>query len=865
MPLSYRGGGPGSFGEASANLRGAAPGPRNFAEGSPKGALGASPYLRDMTLALPPRSRPRSAALRPLVVGSLLVGLAGIGQVACSSSDGSGGTGAPAGPSTSATGVFGTVRDKSGAPVTGATGTIAGATVTTDGAGSFKSKAPPGEHVVSVRAKGFADGFVRVNVSADTASAAHVRLLAMEGPFPVDATVGGTAAGSRGAKVIVPANGLVDAAGTPVTGSVDVFVTPVDPSDPVEGLGAPELLASSPSSSGQVALTSFGMLDVTIEQGGQRLQIAKGSTLTIRIPVPAGPTTAPATLPLWSFDIVKGLWLSEGTLTLDEANGVYEGNIPHLSWWNADIEEATGCVCGTVLDKAGKPVGGAQVRSSGVGYGGGSGTTTAADGTFCVATKLNAKVQITAIHADGGGEIRELDGGTVVAKLPLTDPAICAPGGTWTVEPGKVVFPDGSSTTCQQTLATLQSCVGDAFVSLFTCFDPSGSCESSGGLVGTNLTYANGAKVVSRIETGPPTKFTTEYFASNGKSCGTQVTNVAGTDSGSTSGSANVTITTPGGSTSYSFATDGEGGSTIGCLDGSSITLTGAETAALESCGGGDGEDCTQTGGGGDGFSCVDSDCNGDDVCCGGAFCTTREACGLGVSCETQADCVGEEVCCIVGTTKSQNVCRDKSTCAAAKGGCKADTECNAGALCCAGECTEVAFCGECGSSADCKDQTAPYCCQNGGNLPYCGSDAASCFSGQECTSDAQCAEAGMICCDDGGSSSCQTAKTCFGGKACTSNADCPGLYCCDDPEAFTFNSCAPQNECNVQKPCSSDADCNTGACCAEGSFAGVCVPEVGFCYQGSSCTSNADCGPDTSVTCCAPYGNLCVKDCPTP
>jgi hypothetical protein len=813
-----------------------------------------------------PAPRSRLASLRPLAVWSLLASLAAFGQVACSSSNDGNNGGTPGGTATSATGVFGTVKDKTGAPVAGATVSVGGATTTTGADGAFKAKAAVGDQVVSVRAKGFADGFLRVTVSADTASAAHLRLLPMEGPFPVDATAGGTASGSRGAKVIVPPAGLVDSSGKPVTGSVDVFVTPVDPADPVEGLGAPELLATSAASSGQVALTSFGMLDVTIEQAGQRLQVAPGSMLSISIPVPAGPTAAPASLPLWSFDIVKGLWVSEGTLTLDEGAGVYQGAIPHLSWWNADIEEDTGCVCGTVLDKAGAPVGGAQIYSAGVGYGGGASATTKADGTFCIATKLNAKVQITAIHADGGGQIRELEGGTVVAKLPLTDPAICAPGGTWTVEPGKVVFPDGSSTTCQQTLATLQSCVGDAFVSLFTCFDPSGSCESSGGLVGTNVTYENGAKVVSHIETGPPTKFTTEYFASNGKSCGTQVTNVAGTDSGSTSGSANVTITTPAGSSSYSFATDGEGGSTIGCLDGSSITLTGAETAALESCGGGDGEDCTDGGGGGgDGFSCVDSDCNGDDICCGGTFCTKREDCGLGVSCETQADCVGSDICCIVGTTKSQNVCRDKSTCAAVKGGCKADAECNAGALCCAGECQEVAFCGECGSSADCQDQSAPYCCQNGGNLSYCGSDAASCFGGLDCTSDAQCAEAGMICCDDGSSSSCQTAKTCFGGQACTSNADCPGLFCCDDPEAFTFNSCGVQNECNFQKACTSDADCNTGACCPEGGFKDHCAPDIATCYQGATCTSNADCGPDTSVTCCAPYGNLCIKDCPTP
>lgn len=805
-----------------------------------------------------------------LSASALLLGLGALAPAACSSDSGSsGGGGSSPGGSNgiSATGVFGTVKDSTGAPIAGATVSVGGTSTTTDAAGTFKTRAAAGDVVVSVRAKGFADGFARVTVSTDTASAAHLRLLRMEGPFSVDATAGGTATGSRGAKVVVPPGGLVDRAGAAVTGAVDVFVTPVDPGDPVQGRAAPELLAQS--ASGQVALTSFGMLDVTIEQAGERVQVAPGSSLAVSIPVPAGPTAPPSTVPLWSFDVVKGLWVSEGDLTLDTAAGVYQGSIPHMSWWNADIEEETSCVCGTVLSSAGVPVGGAQIFSSGVGYGGGTSATSGPDGNFCIATKLGAKVQITAIHADGGGQIRELDGGTVIAKLPITDPAVCAPGGTWTVEPGKVTFPDGSTTTCTQTLASIQSCVGDAFVGLYGCFDPSGSCTSSGALAGTNVTYANGAKIVSHIDTGPPTTFTSEYFASNGKSCGTQTTTVTGTGGSAdpTTGAATVSIVTPTGQSSYSLTTDGKGGSTIGCLDGSSRTLTNAETSALQSCGG-DEQECTQTGGG-NGFGCAENDCTGTDVCCGGAICTKRESCNLGVSCKSQADCVGDEVCCITGTAKSQNICSTKNACANATGGCKADGDCDAGSLCCNGSCEAVPFCGECGASSDCKDPSTPYCCAapGSGNMAYCATDAASCFSGATCTADAECDEAGMICCDDGSGNdkSCRTLQDCYAGKLCTSSADCNGLYCCDDPEAPFIGRCNLQNYCSLQKACTADADCGTGACCDTGTYAGYCLQDAGACFVGVECTSNAECGPDSAVTCCAVAGNRCLRDCPNP
>ena len=86
----------------------------------------------------------------------------------------------------------------------------------------------------------------------------------------------------------------------------------------------------------EVALATYGMIVVELEDpSGQPLQISEGKTASLTMPVPnnllAG---APATIPLWYFNEDVGIWVQEGTATLE--GDQYVGNVSHFSFWNCD-------------------------------------------------------------------------------------------------------------------------------------------------------------------------------------------------------------------------------------------------------------------------------------------------------------------------------------------------------------------------------------------------------------------------------------------------------------------------------------------------------------------------------------------------
>lgn len=70
----------------------------------------------------------------------------------------------------------------------------------------------------------------------------------------------------------------------------------------------------------KVVLGSFGMVAVELQgDGGELLQIASGKTVELRLAVSALQLSkAPATIPMWYFDEVKGYWVEEGQAVLKE-------------------------------------------------------------------------------------------------------------------------------------------------------------------------------------------------------------------------------------------------------------------------------------------------------------------------------------------------------------------------------------------------------------------------------------------------------------------------------------------------------------------------------------------------------------------
>jgi hypothetical protein len=516
----------------------------------------------------------------------------------------------PGGEREHVTALRGTITSASGAPLPGVSTSAGAIQATSDANGVYDLHVAAGAQVVSFELAGYVRSFERVTVGDGSPTQLDVTLLPMAAALPLDASTGGTVTAARGASIVAPAMAFVDASGAAVTGMVAVHLTPIDPS-----MG-PELAASPGDFTGDMAgtrvpLESLGMMDITVESAGARLQVAPGATLEIHIPVAAGASSPDATAPVWSFDETSGIWADEGMATLDASHGTYVATTHHMSIWNIDQPYLATCVCGTVVERGAGSLPGARVDAEGLDYFGASEATTDANGRFCVAVRKSSRVSVAAYHASGGGTSREVMTGAADTNVPPTagDPR-CVDMGTLEVARDVFTTPTGT-TACTETSNPFADACGRGLWTAFSCFQPSGACsirtDTSTG--GSTMTYANGAR---RVTTVVGTSSQTQSFDPSGTLCMTQT---VGTDSV-------VHLTTSAGAMyTMSFPGDMSGDLVIGCPDGSMQTVTAAQRQAIQACSPHDdstSSTCTIEGGGGTGSVCTaTSECTtSGDVCC---------------------------------------------------------------------------------------------------------------------------------------------------------------------------------------------------------------------------------------------------------
>ncbi len=177
-----------------------------------------------------------------------------------------------------------------------------------------------------------------------------------------------TIAISNGASVAL--NGAyIKEDGTAYSGSLDVIVHHLDPTDSMVELQMPGMLYAENSENEERMLQTLGMLAVELRgSAGEDLNLAEGSTAEIKIPVDASlMAMAPATIPLWYFDEAKGYWIEEGVATL--VGDAYVGTVSHFSFWNCDIPAEAINLCVTVTDDNGFPVANTNVTITSTTFG----------------------------------------------------------------------------------------------------------------------------------------------------------------------------------------------------------------------------------------------------------------------------------------------------------------------------------------------------------------------------------------------------------------------------------------------------------------------------------------------------------------
>lgn len=197
---------------------------------------------------------------------------------------------------------------------------------------------------------GYADQFVNLQLPASTgadASFAAVMRPRDAALTLADAAVGGSLTGRDGASVTLPANALVNGAGTRASGAVQIAITPVDVTQPAAG-GFPGSFDGIQPDGSTTPIVSFGVSEYVLTAAGQSLQLAPGQTATIEVPIygaqklDGSVLAAGDSTPLWSLDESTGMWVQEGTGTVVASAGSPSGlamraTVSHFSWWNSDI------------------------------------------------------------------------------------------------------------------------------------------------------------------------------------------------------------------------------------------------------------------------------------------------------------------------------------------------------------------------------------------------------------------------------------------------------------------------------------------------------------------------------------------------
>lgn len=236
--------------------------------------------------------------------------------------------------------VSGFVTNENNLPVSGAVVKAGAVSVTTDDYGYFiirNVSVVKNAAVVTVSMPGYFKGIKTYQAVEGKSVFFRIKLIPKSIAGTINSSTGGNVTLSNGMIVSLPSNAVVVASSSaPYTGNINVDAHWIDPSAADLDQVMPGDLRGIDKNNALKLLTTFGMAAVELTgENGQLLQIAPGKKATLTFPVPAvANAVAPSTIPLWSFDEERGLWIEESVAT--KVGGSYVGEVSHFSFWNCD-------------------------------------------------------------------------------------------------------------------------------------------------------------------------------------------------------------------------------------------------------------------------------------------------------------------------------------------------------------------------------------------------------------------------------------------------------------------------------------------------------------------------------------------------
>lgn len=148
--------------------------------------------------------------------------------------------------------------------------------------------------------------------------------------YTIDANSWQYITANEGTIITVPANAFVDAAGNPVSGSIDIEVIEVLTQ-------ADMLLTNMPTTSGGQMLISGGELNIEAFQNGQELSLAAGSSLNIMVPDDVMDFNMEMFLPQTGANGEFEDWIPANNMPVNFA--VDSANVDSSGWYQFDFSE----------------------------------------------------------------------------------------------------------------------------------------------------------------------------------------------------------------------------------------------------------------------------------------------------------------------------------------------------------------------------------------------------------------------------------------------------------------------------------------------------------------------------------------------
>ena len=295
--------------------------------------------------------------------------------------------------------VQGQVTDYLGTPISYATVSVGSDSMKTTSDGLFAlGDVPSGDVVLTVRHQDYITSSISIKIDEDAAHSLFVPLIPVGARTELDAAAGGLATGDRGAAAEFPSNAFVNADGTAVDGTVEVAITPVDPSLTEELAAVPGDFTAVQDGE-TVHLESFGMLDVRLSgySDPERTPVlAPDATVQVTIPVAEASTISEESIPLWYFDESVASWIPSGSAERSADGKTYVASISKLGLWNLDHPYNLTCISGRIVNESGEGLTDKPLTVVGVEYFSRATVRTDEDGRFFAVAKPDSDVVVEA-------------------------------------------------------------------------------------------------------------------------------------------------------------------------------------------------------------------------------------------------------------------------------------------------------------------------------------------------------------------------------------------------------------------------------------------------------------------------------------